>query len=359
VRSDTNLNKRFAAEGVDVRQYGAMPGVLDTNTKVEGQRVLRSHSFSGREPNSLFYNRGGERFSDLSGISGLDSISDGRAFAYFDYDRDGRVDVALTNTNDPQLQLFRNEIPNANRFIKVRLIGGNRTSESSEMWSPRDGYGANVSVEAGEQRLWRELRCGDGFAAQNSRTLTIGIGDADSAEVVVGWPSGKRSEIGSVPAGSLLTVYENPEDGQSGHASLAASVLADADGVPGGEILELGLPEGRAPLVLVVNMATWCAVCREEIPHLRRLATDAGDRVAFYGLAVDPEDSEEKLAKYRDDAEPPYQILADTGAIHREAMGKLLKSRFGDTPLPSSVLLDGEGRVLKVWKGTPTLSDLR
>ncbi|MGB1889126.1 MAG: FG-GAP repeat domain-containing protein, partial [Akkermansiaceae bacterium] len=106
MRSDSNLSKQFSEEGVDVRQYGVMPGVIDTSKKVDGNPVLRSHSFSGKESNSVFWNQGGEAFKDISGLTGLDSLADGRAFAFFDFDRDGRNDVILTNTNEPQLQLF-------------------------------------------------------------------------------------------------------------------------------------------------------------------------------------------------------------------------------------------------------------
>ena len=51
MRSDSNLSKQFSEEGVDVRQYGVMPGVIDTSKKVDGNPVLRSHSFSGKESN--------------------------------------------------------------------------------------------------------------------------------------------------------------------------------------------------------------------------------------------------------------------------------------------------------------------
>ena len=347
MRSDTNLNQRFAAEGVDVRQYGAMPGVLDTNTEVDGQRVLRSHSFSGREANSVFYNRAGKGFDDLSGVTGLDGIADGRAFAFFDYDRDGQTDVVLTNSNDPQLQLFRNELPAENRWIKVRLVGG------GEGMTNRDGYGAHVVVETEGQSLRRELRCGDGFAAQNSRTLTIGIGDAEHATVRVLWPTGKTTEIPGVAAGHLVTVRER--EGAAVLARVEPTELAARPTSTPGETLDLGLGK-RA---LIVNMATWCAVCRSEIPHLKRLAEDVAGELAFYGLPVDPEDTAEKLEKYSTEAEPPYQILAETTPEQRGRMAAVLKANFGDTPLPSSVLIDAEGRVLKAFKGTPTLSDVR
>ncbi len=359
MRSDTNLNKRFRAEGVDVREYGAMPGVLDTNTEVDGQRVLRSHSFSGNEKNSVFYNRHGKQFSDISGVSGLDSIADGRAFAYFDYDRDGRTDIVLTNTNNPQLQLFRNTVDGVGNSICIRLIGGNTAAEPSDAWSPRDGYGARVLISAGEMELTRELRCGDGFAAQNSRVMTVGIGGNEAARVEVLWPSGKRGVVEGVPAGSSLTVHENPAEEPAVPVPMVAAKLPAPVPEKPAETLDLDLPTDRAPVTMVVNMATWCAVCRGEIPHLQRLADDAGDRVTFFGMPVDPSETEAEFAAYREGAAPPYNILEDTGAARREKMEALLRSRFGETPLPSTVLLDRDNRVLGVFKGTPTLSELR
>ena len=46
------------------------------------------------EPN-VFYIRRGERFYDVSGISGLDFADDSRAFAITDFDNDGRPDIIL------------------------------------------------------------------------------------------------------------------------------------------------------------------------------------------------------------------------------------------------------------------------
>ena len=121
MRSDTNLRGRFTAEGVDTRDYGSMPGVLDTNTRDRRAAggccaAIRS---AASETNSVFINDAGRAFSDLSGVSGMDSIADGRGFAYLDYDRDGWVDVALVNSNAPQLELFRNRM--------------------GELWALRDG----------------------------------------------------------------------------------------------------------------------------------------------------------------------------------------------------------------------------
>ncbi|MBN4059019.1 CRTAC1 family protein [Endomicrobium sp. AH-315-J14] len=184
---------------------------------------MNGASFSGHERHRFFLNRGGKSFADLSAIAGLDHEGDGRSFAILDFDRDGFPDVATVHANAPLLTLHRNRlgerglVGTPSSFVAVRLVGGNRSAKPSEEWSNRDGYGARVTVHLGDRRLLRELRAGEGLAAQNSATLLIGVGRSDSVDrVVVRWPSGKSSEVGGIPAGSLLTAYENPMDSPSG-----------------------------------------------------------------------------------------------------------------------------------------------
>ena len=181
-------------------------------------------SHSGHERNHLFLNSEGRQFSDISGVSGLDSDGDGRAFAILDFDRDGWPDLALVNANAPLLQLFRNRMaefaenvrPAA--MIAIRFVGGNASPAPSAEWSNRDGYGALVTVELDEtMSLVREHRCGEGMGAQNSATLLVGIGDRKATgRLTVRWPSGVVQELPSVPAGSLVTVHENPADSPAG-----------------------------------------------------------------------------------------------------------------------------------------------
>ena len=335
-----------------------MPGVLDTSTKVDGKPVLRSHSFSGGETNSLFLNHGGKSFEDISGVSGLDSLADGRAFAFLDYDRDGRSDVVLTNTNNPQLQIFHNDIENAGNAIRMRLIGGSRGSRPGEEWSARDPYGAHVLVEVNGKTLRRELRCGDGFASQNSDVLLIGIGEAQAADkVTILWPSGKRSERPSVPANGVITFYENPKEGAPSVRELTASAVpVKRTGEVAPVFLNLPL---AGEVNVVVTMTTWCPVCRGEIANLTRLSGLAGDRVKFYGVPIDPADDPAKLALFRKEANPPYEILSGISEEQRKTVAELMTRTFGEQPLPSTFITDREGRVIKSMKGTPTLSELR
>ena len=342
---------------MDVREYGRMPGVLDTSKKVDGKPVLRSHSFSGNEGNSVFLNHGGMEFEDVSGVTGIDSLADGRAFSFFDYDRDGRSDLVLTNTNYPQLQLFRNELKDTGRVVKVRLVGGNREAKVNKEWSARDGYGAHVLVTAGGMTQRRELRAGDGFATQNSDTLVMGIGKSQKVEgITVLWPSGKKSVIGEVVAGTVVTVFENAKEGEVKIEREAVAMLREVVTTLPKE--KLALPVTHK-LNVVMTMTTWCPVCRGEIPHLRRLQKNLSKEVGFYGLPVDAEDDRSKLQKFQKEVNPPYVILDSMSAGQREAVEALMKKSFGEHPLPTTLILDDEGNVLESMKGTPSLSQVR
>ena len=362
MRSDTNLNKKFAAEGVDTRQYGSMPGVLDKNTEVEGRgKVLRSHSFSGHETDSVFYNVDGKQFVDISGVSGMDSIADGRGFAYLDYDRDGWQDVVLVNSNAPQLELFRNRIGDSAKSgaIRVKFRGGNAGAQPAAGVSPRDGYGAHVLLKVNGHELLREHRCGDGFAAQNSATLLVGIGKAAAAEEVrVRWPSGKITAVGTVPAGSTVTVeevgafsIETQPAAMPATAAAAEAPLAKLD-VP--------LPADGAKLRVFTMMATWCPVCVGELPHLAliKAGLPASD-VALYGVPVDGNDTAAMLDEYTAKHAPAYHLLSALPELEREKFRALTRARFGETPLPSTIVTTASGDVILIKKGTLDLSTLR
>jgi len=374
VRSDTNLNKQFAGEGVDTREYGSMPGVLDTSTTVEGRgRVLRSHSFSGHETDSVFYNVDGGQFVDISGVSGMDSIADGRGFAYFDYDRDGWQDVVLVNSNAPQLELFRNRIGDIAKqsgavpgnAIQVRLRGGNAGSRPMTGSATLEGYGAHVLLKAGAHELRRELRCGDGFAAQNSATVHVGIGKATAAEELrVVWPSGKITAVGRVEAGATVSVNERPADGQpvftlSAPAAASLPQREIPDTSPR-EQLDLAIPSDGARLRVFTMMATWCAVCQSELPHLSLLRKKLPQgEVALYGVPVDGNDTRAQLDAYAARHSPAYQILVDMPESEREKIRSLFRARFNETPLPATMVTTAAGDVLLLKKGTVDLSGIR
>lgn len=218
---DSDDNTRISKQGPWARTADMING---TNRMLAG-----GASWSGNERNHLFF--GGlpnHQFERLSGISGLDDPADSRAFATLDFDHDGALDIVLANVSAPRTRLLHNEISrlnNDNRFVAIRLVGGNQSDKPSGEWSSRDGLGTKIELDlGGGSKVYREHRVDDGFKAQNSSTLIIGIGPRDSVRSIkLRWLSGREQTIADVPAGTLLTIYENPSNSPTGNALVSAA----------------------------------------------------------------------------------------------------------------------------------------
>lgn len=216
MRTDSSLPSEFRAEKTWTTDpnTGAIAPALDRTNFYHGPDYHR-HSYSGYERNKLYLNVGGKTFADLSGVSGADNIADSRSWCALDYDQDGWTDIALVNSNYPLLNLYRNQMGerSKNNHLKIRLLGGARAGEQSSAWSNRDAVGAVVELVIGSRTLRRVRQLGEGYAAQNSATLTVGLGEASAADSLrVTWPSGKTTKVSTaIPAGMVLTLEERPE----------------------------------------------------------------------------------------------------------------------------------------------------
>jgi peroxiredoxin len=90
-------------------------------------------------------------------------------------------------------------------------------------------------------------------------------------------------------------------------------------------------------LVLVNFWATWCSLCKAEVPILNKVHRDhASQGLTVVGIAV--EDRQDMVTAYRKRHEMEYQVLLDTsGDVSRE---------YGLFALPMTVLVDRKGTVL-------------
>ncbi len=373
MRSDTNLDDDFREHA----EWAGAPGSLASSTMESWGRVesdkpgikYLSKSFSGSERNRLFYNRHGKEFFDLSAVSGLDTPADSRSLVLLDYDRDGWEDIALVNANAPLLNLFRNDIAAVatsvapGGMIAVRLIGGSRGPTPAEDWSNRDGIGAIVRVSADGWTAIRELRAGEGFAAQNSKTLLIGIGDRSDVDVAVVWPSGRNQSAADVAPGSLLTFHENVAESESADGverspygpAIARRAIAAASPAP---TLDLA-PQEDASSRVYVTMATWCAACMKSAPQVELLTQQFDGRLSFYGIPVDANDTAEMLSEYEAKKRPAYTLLKGVSGADRSRVQAILKEVLGLDALPSTIVTDAHGRILKAFAGVPSASELQ
>jgi thiol-disulfide isomerase/thioredoxin len=371
VRTDAKLAENSLQSSAEWKRNeiaGVEDERIDTRLEEGDQMIdgeLKVHSLSGHERNHLFLNhRGGESFSDLSALSGLDSDSDSRGFVMVDYDRDGLQDLALVNANQPLMQLFHNDLgeilPGGRGLIALRFEGGSTGSEKSE-WSNRDGYGAMVEVVLPDGTLLkREHRCGDGFAAQGSRTMIVGIGKAKKATSIrVRWPSGKESLLADVKEGELVTIRENGAGENHQREEYRKEVKAKAKAGDGQTVVAFPLArENPGKIQVYTTMATWCPSC---LKHLPRLAVLRDDSVALFAIPIDPGDKGEKLEEYMAKYSPPYELLRGVTSDRKEDVNGFLSGALGiaNPALPSTVITDSDGNVLHVMQGIPTVSQLR
>jgi thiol-disulfide isomerase/thioredoxin len=108
----------------------------------------------------------------------------------------------------------------------------------------------------------------------------------------------------------------------------------------------LGKPVNKdnwAGKVVLVNFwATWCPPCREEIPELLRLKKEYKDRLEIVGISED-DDPPEKVLKFARQQGMTYPIVMATP--------ELIESYGGVPALPTSFLIDTQGRVVQKHSG--------
>lgn len=334
----------------------------------------------------------GRQFEDLSGVSGIDDPGDGRSFALLDYDRDGWLDIVLASASAPRLRLLRNGIGdrtvNPDGFVALRFVGGNTQAEPTREWSARDGFGTAVEIAvAAGTRIFREHQPEGGYLGQHSSTMVVGLGSSDRIDSLrVRWLSGKTQVIGDVPAGSLVTVYENPANSPSGRpfvvepyrkAPSSLMTQVSSDDFWKGRLLpkkprasRLAIEDGghgQAPrsgrLNLYTTMATWCLACREEIPEFQQLRQTFDDReLAIYGLPIDRTESQELIERWADQFRPPYDLLTGLPEQEVDKASQVVLSELGiegDAAVPAAILTDETGQVLLARWGVPSVSEVR
>jgi hypothetical protein len=157
-------------------------------------------SFSGYERDLVAISTRDGRFLDISGASGADSISDGRAAVFVDHDDDGDLDIFLRAMHGPAHFLFRNEIGQGRKSARVEILGTR---------SGKDAFGTVVRVKTSQGILARVKSGGCGFLAQHDPRLLFGLGDDERAEwLEVTWPGGATQRLPGPRAGERVRLVE-------------------------------------------------------------------------------------------------------------------------------------------------------
>ena len=153
-----------------------------------------------RQPPHLFINEGDGTFVDradsIGGVFQEPIVA--RAVAKADYDRDGDLDLLVTENKGP-VHLFRNDSQGGG-VLRLRLEGKSRNA---------DALGSQVTAVAGGVRMHRRVRTGSGYLSQSEKVLTFGLGAAPQVDTLhVRWPNGVMEIFTGLPAGYEIHLVE-------------------------------------------------------------------------------------------------------------------------------------------------------
>ncbi|HTU99040.1 MAG TPA: FG-GAP-like repeat-containing protein [Luteitalea sp.] len=332
------------------------------------QRLVHG-SIASRQRNVLFRNDGRGHFDEVSGALGLDLDQDGRSFGMLDVDRDGDPDLVLMAARQsPQLRVFRNDHP-PRAVIAIRLTGTGRSN--------RDAIGARVTVDTGDRRIVRVVQTASGFLSQHSREVIVGLGDSTQVRALtVEWPSGERQQFGGVKADTRYTLTEGgdltgtPIDRRPPSAGARASDdVAHGPGlttwfvepvpVPdfiatdlGGTVQSRASLAGR-PAVLLF----W----HSDVPQARAALTTLANGVSALSkagigaLAVALDEGPSAEAAVKSAAPPglPVVLASREFGLRWALVHRHLFMNKQAMPLPTTLLLDPQGRVVRAYRLAP------
>lgn len=157
-----------------------------------------------REQNLAYRNLGDFEFEDASAKWGLDHVGMSYGASLGDLDRDGRLDLLVTNLEDP-ISVYRNRGPAGNRIV-VELRG---------TISNRMGIGCLATVETPDgMKLSRQLFPYGGFLDGDEPIFHFGLGENTAVSLLrLEWPSGQVQEFRDLAANRRYRITEGAEPG--------------------------------------------------------------------------------------------------------------------------------------------------
>jgi thiol-disulfide isomerase/thioredoxin len=106
----------------------------------------------------------------------------------------------------------------------------------------------------------------------------------------------------------------------------------------------------KGKIYVVEFWATWCAPCRESIPHLTKLQQE-NKGVTFIGVSIDEETGLVKPFVDKMGDKMDYRVAIDAREGGNARMAQAWLEASGQEGIPAAFVVDGDGRV--AWLGHP------
>jgi enediyne biosynthesis protein E4 len=168
------------------------------------QSLAASPNLAVEQPNTVFHNLGGMKFSALTDEAGFTSQppSRHRGSAVGDLNGDGRLDVVVSALNAPA-EIWMNQSPGTDHWLEFKLQGTK---------SNRDGIGARIKLVTKSGAQYNHMTTSAGYASSSAGPVHFGLGpNAVADEVEIHWPSGIVQRLHNVNADRIITVKESAD----------------------------------------------------------------------------------------------------------------------------------------------------
>jgi hypothetical protein len=157
---------------------------------------------NGAQRDTMFRNRDGKRFEDVSEGLGPDFAPEGyqRGAAFGDLNDDGFLDIVVTSlASKPRILV--NSGGNGHHWLLVDTLG---------TVSNRGGIGATLKLTTGSGRvLYNHVTTSVGFMSSSDKRVHFGLGREEAIRALeIRWPSGTVQNLEDVPIDRVLEVVE-------------------------------------------------------------------------------------------------------------------------------------------------------
>ena len=198
---------RDVTEAAGLKSKGWTTGVALADVNGDGRLdIYICHAGLGDSKlraNELYINQGLNAhgvptFLEQAAAYGVADTGYSTQAGFFDYDRDGRLDLLIVDAEGAPL-LLHNEGP-SNHFLMLRCL--DRAGKS-------DALGARITLKIGSLTQLREVRSAGTYLSCDAPTIHFGCGSQAQADsLTIRWPDGKTSAFSAIATDHFYTIRE-------------------------------------------------------------------------------------------------------------------------------------------------------